>query len=89
MNYHKQAIDIIEYNKGLRDKLIVQIAKDNPAALVNAFNSIGSEPWVVKVAPLLEIGQRIPAIKLCRELTGMGLIEAKAAVESLNIEPKS
>jgi ribosomal protein L7/L12 len=84
MDYHKEAIDILEIHRGLRDQLIIQIAKDRPSAIVKAFKAIHVAPWVNNVKPLLP-ENKIQAIKLCKELTGMGLKEAKAAVEAIKL----
>lgn len=41
------------------------------------------EPWSDEVAALLRDGKKIQAIKVYREATGVGLKEAKEAVERL------
>ena len=84
MNYHKQAIDILEKHKGMRNQLIAQIAKDRPSALVHALNSFYEAPWVKEVTLLLP-ENKIHAIKLCQELTGLEFKEAKHAVEAIKI----
>ena len=44
---------------------------------------------LTEIEAALRQGQKIQAIKLYRECTGAGLAEAKAAVEKLEIEPRS
>ncbi|MGI5456386.1 ribosomal protein L7/L12 [Streptomyces sp. CA-249302] len=41
------------------------------------------EPWSAEVAELVRDGKKIEAIKVYREATGVGLKEAKDAVEKL------
>ncbi|MEU6140230.1 ribosomal protein L7/L12 [Streptomyces sp. NPDC047081] len=41
------------------------------------------EPWSAEVADLVRAGKKIEAIKMYREATGVGLKEAKDAVEKL------
>lgn len=43
----------------------------------------GDEPWMQEVRSLLRRGQKIGAIKVYREHTGVGLKEAKDAVEAM------
>lgn len=81
-NYHKEAIDIIANHKEMNKDLIIQIAKDRPSAVVNAFNVLVPTEWIAEVKKLLP-ENKIQAIKLCRELTGWGLMEAKKAVEGI------
>lgn len=82
-NYHKLAIDIIANHKEMNNDLIIQIAKDRPSAVVNAFNVLVPTEWIDEVKKLLP-ENKIQAIKLCRELTGWGLKESKKAVEGIN-----
>ena len=53
-----------------------------PAAAVAATPVAGTE-WMTEVRTLKESGNVIQAIKLYREHTGLGLKEAKDAVEAL------
>ena len=85
MNYYKKAIDILANNKNIHDRLLVEVAKNNPGALVAALKSFKRATWIDTVRPLYAAGRKIDAIKECRALTGMNLKEAKAAVESIKI----
>lgn len=85
MNYYAKAIDILcEVMTGHRNgiKLLREIVKLNPAIVIRAAQNI-SAPWMEAAIPLLKEGQKILAIKKCRELTGLGLKEAKEAVDEL------
>jgi ribosomal protein L7/L12 len=42
--------------------------------------------WTEDVLDLMDDGQKIPAIKLYRQQTGVGLAEAKSAVEELALQ---
>ncbi|UCC41430.1 MAG: ribosomal protein L7/L12 [Candidatus Aminicenantes bacterium] len=85
MNYYAKAIDIlfdVMSHKRNPLELIREIAKLNPAIIIRAAKNI-SAPWMEAAIPLLKEGQKILAIKKCRELTGLGLKEAKEAVDEL------
>ncbi len=86
MNYYPKAIEIITDSSGFTNKaLLIEVAKHNPCAIVRANEAIlkrkNKSSWIEKVRPVVANGRKIEAIKLCRELTGLGLKEAKGAVE--------
>jgi len=84
MNYYAQAIDQLEKIEGevqLR-AIVVEFAKKHPKAFIDAAKSVTTD-WKVEARRLYESGQIVQSIKYCRELTGMGLMEAKDAVEAL------
>ena len=89
MNWYKEAINLLESDLCNDDwrNICVEIAKTNPSVLVNASRSIRdiSKIDLAKKECLkaLESGRKIEAIKVCRNITGMGLKEAKEFVESL------
>ena len=64
--------------------VVIQIAKTDPALVILASNK---SCWKNQVALYAKQhpGEKIKCIKLCRELTNMGLKEAKDYVESLNV----
>ena len=78
-DYYQKAIDIITGEHDWR-MICVALAKSNPKALCDA---AGSEPWQVAVRRILESEGKVPAIKYVRNETGMGLYEAKKAVEGM------
>ena len=85
MNYYAKAIDIVFKTKESALPLLVEVAKKNPAAIVNAYHELLHGQWVKEVIPLLKAGAKLPAIKKCREITGMGLREAKEACEAIRL----
>lgn len=79
-NYYAEAIDICADNETDFRAIVIEIAKTNPSLVVRARNS---KVWAFQ-ARLIRNGQsKIEAIKYCRRMTGMGLKEAKEAVEAL------
>ena len=80
MNYYAQAIDIITDPETDFRELVIQIAKKHPkvVATLGRFKS-----WETQCLPLIRADKKIGAIKVCRDLTGWPLKEAKEAVEAL------
>lgn len=85
MNYYREAIDVITKHRDESEIILIEVAKANPGAVVKAFNTIYHEEWHKDIIPLLKVDRKIQAIKLCRELTGMGLKEAKEACEAIQL----
>lgn len=89
MNWYKEAINLLESDICNDDwrNICVEIAKTNPSVLVNASRSITSRLKINLAKKgcleLMQSERKIEAIKLCREITGMGLRESKEFVESL------
>lgn len=84
MNYYAQAIDIIWNHLSLSDKILIEVAKMNPSVIVKAYDKLtGASEWERGAKDLVTSGLKVQAIKYCREQTGMGLKEAKEAVEKL------
>jgi len=84
MNYYAQAIDQLEKIESevqLR-AIVVEFAKKHPKAFLNAAGEITTD-WKVEARKLYVSGNKISAIKHCRSLTGMSLMDAKDAVEAL------
>jgi ribosomal protein L7/L12 len=64
--------------------LAYEVAKSNPKAVAKAAQRLElGFGWQKECASLMASNLKIQAIKRCRELTGMGLKEAKDAVEAL------
>jgi ribosomal protein L7/L12 len=82
--YYKLAVDIISSTQDWR-AICVSIAKSNPAVFVKAVNPANSlSAWKMDARRLYYVeGKKIEAIKYCRSATGLGLKEAKEAVEAL------
>lgn len=80
MNYYARAIDIITNPETDFRTMVIEIAKRHPKAVceVAVFT-----PWEKECLPLIHAGEKIQAIKVCRNLTGMPLKEAKDAVVAL------
>ena len=84
MNYYAKAIDVLEsLEDGKRMRaIVVAFAKRHPKAFLDAAGG-NTTDWKVEARRLYKTGHRVHAIKYCRELTGMGLMDAKNAVEAL------
>ena len=83
---YKQAITNIT---GLTDteamQVCIAIAKSNPSVFNSACVTVGvgASEMNVEAKSLLNAGKKIAAIQLVRNMTGMGLREAKEYVEKL------
>jgi len=77
-NWYAEAIQIVTDEKTDFRALLIEVAKKHPKAVVTAKTGTG---WEEEVRFLVESGQKINAIKVCRNATGMGLREAKEEVE--------
>jgi ribosomal protein L7/L12 len=82
MNYYAEAVEMCSEEQNWK-KVVIDIAKKHPKCVVEA---IAGSTWKVEARKLyLEQGEKIKAIKHCRAMTGMGLKEAKEAVEALGV----
>ena len=69
--------------------IVYGIARNNPAVLLDVVDLLRNPPdppdpsWQEQVQGYLKDGNKIAAIKIYREATGMGLREAKEAVEEM------
>jgi ribosomal protein L7/L12 len=84
-NHYADAIKIITDKDADYRALLIEIAKAHPKSVVDANDRI-TGGWQFTVKKMLKEGGRealIPAIRLCREYTNMGLKEAKEAVEGM------
>ena len=87
-NYFAEVISIVTKDTVDAKALLVEIAKHNPAAVVAAHNRLSVSLWRGESERLLRDGQRIDAIRLCREYTGWGLREAVNACDKIAREMK-
>jgi len=80
MNYYARAIDILTKPDIDFRAMVIEIAKRHPKAVceVAVF-----ETWEKECLPLIHAEKKIHAVKVCRDLTGMSLKDAKDAVEAL------
>jgi len=81
-NWYGEAIEVVSADKDFK-KIVIEIAKLYPKAVVMADIAANGKSWQEQCREIMLSGRKIDAIKLCRSLTGMGLHEAKEAVESL------
>lgn len=81
-NWYSEAIDILHGDYDWK-KMIIMIAKKHPKLVVECTKAAQSNEWKSICLDIRESKGKIPAIKECRHLTGMGLSEAKEAVENL------
>ncbi len=79
-NNYAKAIDIVANDCDWK-ALVLEIAKIAPSVIVKAADAVKNSPWQKQVTPLLD--DKVAAIRLCRELTGMSLMDAKSAVERM------
>lgn len=86
-NYYSDAIAVLFDSKTDFRTLASEIAKKNPKAIVDAAarlaTQVMSDAWVKECTALMRAGKKIDAIKLCRNTTGMTLVDSKNAVEAL------
>lgn len=83
-NYYAQAIQVLSDSKTDFRALAYEVAKANPKAIANAAQRLEiGFGWQRECASLMASDLKIQAIKRCRQLTGMGLKDAKEAVEAL------
>lgn len=83
-NYYAQAIQVLADSKTDFRALAYEVAKANPKAVAKAAERLDvGFGWQKECASLMASDLKIQAIKRCREITGMGLKEAKDAVEAL------
>lgn len=78
----EKAIDILLDDDNDWKKLCAEMAKRQPTLFVRVATE-SSDSWTVHAKLLVESGNKIGAIKYCRNETGLGLREAKEAVEAL------
>jgi ribosomal protein L7/L12 len=85
--HYAEAIDALEKIQQLDCAriILVEIAKLHPSAVVKAYEKLHKRLWLKDVIDLLKSKKKIDAIKLYREKTGVGLKEAKVAVDALEV----
>ena len=78
--YYQCAIDILTGENPDYREICIALAKTNPKALCDAANIT---PWQQEARRIYYVEGKIPAIKAIRAATGMGLKEAKEAIEGI------
>ena len=86
-NIYADAIYEFEKNRFSHREVVITIIAHNPSAYLAAVERIQKNSsdiaWKDECLDLMRSGLKIEAIKRCREVTGLGLHEAKKAVEEL------
>ena len=84
-NYYAQAIKRIASDDLDYKAIAIAFAIKHPKDFVYAANISNPKKagWKDQCKTMVDGGRKIEAIKLCREETGMGLMEAKDFVEAL------
>lgn len=83
MNYYSDAIEIIVSDRSDWKDMIIHIAKKHPKLVVEAAGKYDWKKEAKRIYLSGDTGSKVEAIKYCRSMTGMGLKEAKEAVEAL------
>ena len=78
--YYQCAIDILTWKNTDYREICIALAKTNPKALCDAANMT---PWKLEALRIYYAEGKVPAIKAIRAATGMGLKEAKEAIEDI------
>ncbi len=95
MNYYAKAIEILDVVLNSQEQehvLLLEIAKNNPSALVNAEYALTRLKNLRKMTKferemvLLAQTSKITAIKELRRETGLGLRESKERIEELTTQ---
>jgi ribosomal protein L7/L12 len=82
VNYYAEVIELCSKEQDWKD-IVIKIAKHHPGVVFKAITGVNDD-WKKKARTLyLTEGKKVEAIKYCRNETGMGLKEAKEAVEAL------
>jgi ribosomal protein L7/L12 len=82
MNYYAEAVELCSQEQDWKD-IVIKIAKQHPGVVVKAITGVNNG-WKIEAKRLYFVAEdKIAAIKYCRAETGMGLKEAKDAVEAL------
>ena len=85
MNYYADVIRLLGASSSIDwRELIYEVAARNPKSVIVALRALdGSSVWKDECKKLMQAGEKIAAIKLCRSFTNMSLAEAKEACEAL------
>ena len=86
MNYYAEAIKIIA-NENDWKEIVVRIAQKHPKMIVEVAKvaEAAKGGWKKEAEAIYRGGDKVGAIKLWRAMTGLGIKEAKDAVESLEL----
>lgn len=99
MNNFYRVMELLENPDFAFSEMVYEVARVNPKAVVAAVERLHAkktkkeektardrnENWQNKCRELMRSGDKLQAIKTCREATGLGLGEAKEAVEALEL----
>ena len=84
INYYAEAIGILSTMSESSTKLMFEVAKKNPKAIVDAYSRILWQRVYDRILDMAKNGySEIKCTKEYRTLTGAGLKEAKEAVEKI------
>lgn len=87
VNFYAAAIDILMHEDIDYKMIVVELVKHDPGMFLNICQNMRDyQPWLPEVDASLRAHKKIDAIKLWRHHTGLGLKEAKDAVEARIIE---
>jgi len=81
-NWYSEAIDIIQGDHDWK-KIVIEIAKKHPKLIVVTKTMVAGSSWQDECRNLRDSQGLVHAVKHCRNVTGMGLKEAKEACEAL------
>ena len=82
MNYYAEAIEALTDPDIDFRRIVIDVAKHHPKIFLEATGRKFDHGWRREVDTLLRAEKKINAIKLWRSETGLGLKEAKDAVEA-------
>ena len=83
-NYYAKAIDILMADNYSKSDVIIEIAKSHPVVFVSAVEKTKSRiNWEIAAKEFIRRDNFVEAIKHCRNITGMTLVDAKNACERL------
>jgi len=80
-NYYSEVMGILFDGSVDYVGLVREIARKHPKIVVDAVNSQYQNGWRGRIKSMMDSGHKMEAIKLWRAETGLGLKEAKEAVE--------
>jgi len=82
-NKYAEVIDVISDQSNDWRAIVIEAAKIAPSVISRAASNAKHGPWQKQAKALLAAGEKLEAIKLCRNMTGMTLKDAKEACEAL------
>lgn len=82
MNLYPAVIEALMNGELNYRSVVIEIAKKHPKIVLAAIKDLSQLPWMKDIDELLRQDRKIDAIKLWRSEEGIGLKEAKDAVEA-------